>query len=88
MELQIISWRGKWQPTSIFLPGDRGAWKATVHGVARVRHDVATKLPPQIIFFLIIYFRINISIIMYMCVFICIFRKIRLFYKQKQTKQI
>ena len=27
-------------------PMDRGAWQATVHGVARVRHDSATK-PPQ-----------------------------------------
>ena len=24
-------------------PMDRGPWKATVHGVARVRHDLATK---------------------------------------------
>ena len=24
-------------------PMDRGAWWATVHGVARVRHDLATK---------------------------------------------
>ena len=24
---------------------DRGAWRATVHGVARVRHDLATKPP-------------------------------------------
>ena len=24
-------------------PMDRGAWGATVHGVARVRHDLATK---------------------------------------------
>ena len=24
---------------------DRGAWQATVHGIARVRHDLATKLP-------------------------------------------
>ena len=22
---------------------DRGAWRATVHGIARVRHDLATK---------------------------------------------
>ena len=30
---------------------DRGAWRATVHGVARARHDLATKLqpPPEII---------------------------------------
>ena len=26
-------------------PMDRGAWWATVHGVARVRHDLATKPP-------------------------------------------
>ena len=30
------SWRRKWQPTPVFLPGEshRGAWRATVHGVA------------------------------------------------------
>ena len=27
-------------------PMDRGAWQATVHGVARVRHDLAIKPPP------------------------------------------
>ena len=27
---------------------DRGAWQATVHGVARVDHDLATKQPPGI----------------------------------------
>ena len=27
-------------------PMDRRAWKATAHGVARVRHDLATKPPP------------------------------------------
>ena len=26
-------------------PMDRGAWKVTVHGVTRVRHDLATKPP-------------------------------------------
>ena len=27
---------------------DRGTWRATVHGVARVGHDLATELlPPQ-----------------------------------------
>ena len=38
--------RRKWQPTSVFLPGnpmDRGAWQAIVHGVTRVRHDLVTK---------------------------------------------
>ena len=27
-------------------PMDRGAWKATVHGVIKVRHNLATKPPP------------------------------------------
>ena len=27
-------------------PMDRGAWYATVHGVTRVRHDLAAKPPP------------------------------------------
>ena len=27
-------------------PMDRGAWRAIVHGVARVRHDIVTKPPP------------------------------------------
>ena len=26
---------------------NRGAWQATVHGVARVRHDLVTKPPPM-----------------------------------------
>ena len=26
----------------------RGAWKATVHGVTRVGHDLVTKLPPPV----------------------------------------
>ena len=25
---------------------DRGAWQAAVYRVARVRHDLATKIPP------------------------------------------
>ena len=28
-------------------PMDRGAWRATVHGVARVGHNLAIKLPPE-----------------------------------------
>ena len=27
-------------------PTDRGAWQATVHGITRVGHDLATKPPP------------------------------------------
>ena len=41
-----MPWRRKWQPTPVFLPGqsmDKGAWQATVHGVARVKYDLAIK---------------------------------------------
>ena len=43
-----ISWRRKWQPTPVSLPGKshRGAWRAAVHGVARVGHDWAPPPPP------------------------------------------
>ena len=34
---------------------DRGAWQATVHGVARVGHDLATKPPPIDINILVLY---------------------------------
>ena len=33
-----IPWRRTWQATPLFLPGEshgRGAWQATVHGVAK-----------------------------------------------------
>ena len=33
----ILGWRN---------PVDRGAWEATVHGVASVGHDLVTKPPP------------------------------------------
>ena len=28
-------------------PMDRGAWRATVHGITRVGHDLGTKPPPK-----------------------------------------
>ena len=28
---------------------DRGAWRATVHGVTRVGHDLVTKPPPKLL---------------------------------------
>ena len=31
-------------------PMDRGTWQATVHGVARVRHNLATKLKSKEVF--------------------------------------
>jgi len=39
MQDMQISWRREWQPIPIFLlgnPEDRGAWQATVHGVAKL----------------------------------------------------
>ena len=44
-----IPYGRKWKPTPVFLPResmDRGAWRATVHGVSRVGHDLVTKPPP------------------------------------------
>ena len=40
-----IPWRGAWQPTPVFLPGDLmdiGAWRATVHSVAQSDTTEAT----------------------------------------------
>ena len=33
-------------------PMDKGAWRATVHGVARVGHDLVTKPPPPLLSYL------------------------------------
>ena len=30
------------------IPWTEGAWQATIHGVARVRHDFANKSPPPL----------------------------------------
>ena len=45
-----ISWRKKWQPTQLFLPGksqDRGAWWATVHEATSVGQDLVATPPPS-----------------------------------------
>ena len=45
-----ILWRRNGNPlqySRLENPIDRGAWQATVHGIARVRHDFATKPPPR-----------------------------------------
>ena len=50
--LAPLIWRRKWQPTPVFLlenPMDRGTWRATVHGVARVGHNLVTKPPAPLI---------------------------------------
>ena len=41
-----IPWRRAWQPTPVFLPGKshgQRAWRATVCGLQRDRHDLVTK---------------------------------------------
>ena len=50
--VQFLGWENplekEMESTAIFLSGksmDRGAWWATVHGVARVGHNLAIKLP-------------------------------------------
>ena len=43
-----ISWRRKWQPTAVFLPGKSHGWRSLVgyHPWGhRVRHDLGTKSP-------------------------------------------
>ena len=49
-EVEKTSWRRKWQPTPVFLPGKshgQRSWQATVHGLARVGQDLATKQQQQ-----------------------------------------
>ena len=41
-----ILWIRKWQPSPVFSPGKshgQRAWRAIVHGVARVGHDLVNK---------------------------------------------
>ena len=43
-----IPWRRNWHPTQYSClgnPMDRRAWRTTIHGVTRVRHNLATKPP-------------------------------------------
>ena len=51
----ILSWKN---------PMDRGAWQATVDGVARVRHDLATK-PPSCIIKSYVHIYLSIYILLY-----------------------
>ena len=36
-------------------PMDKGTWQATVHGVARVRHNLMIKLPPSFLIYFIVF---------------------------------
>ena len=52
-------------------PMDRGAWQATVHGVARVRHDLAIKPPPpprSELYVLMYFLQLSASKILYDCI--------------------
>ena len=53
-QVRFLGWEGSLEKEmAVFLPRnpmDRGAWQATVHGVARVGHDLATKPPPKFSF--------------------------------------
>jgi len=57
-DLGLIPWLGRFpgegnsnplQYSCLENPMDRGAWQGTIHGVARVGHDLATKPPPSIL---------------------------------------
>ena len=39
---------------------DRGAWQTTVHGVARVGHDLVMKPPPSQVVYILIYYWLDI----------------------------
>ena len=46
LSVRKIPWRREGQPTPVFLPAElhgQTAWWATVHGLKRVGHDLATK---------------------------------------------
>ena len=48
-------------------PMNRGAWQATVHGVARVGHDLATKPPPAALNrgVILVFFRTTLRLTLY-----------------------
>ena len=52
-----IPWKRKWQPfqaiSCLGNPMDRGAWQATVHGVAKIGHSLGTKPPPPFPWYLV-----------------------------------
>ena len=46
--VEEIPWRRAWQLTPVFLPGvsmDRGAWRATIHGVTKNRTQLSVHTP-------------------------------------------
>ena len=49
---------------------DRGAWQATVHGLARVRHDLMTKPPPSNLIKLLSSFLITLFIVINLCLYV------------------
>ena len=50
----------------------RGAWRATVHGVARVGHDLATKQQQQNIY---IYTHTGTYMMVFVCIYKTLYRK-------------
>ena len=46
--------------SSLENPMDRGAWQTTVHGVARVGHDLGIKPPPSQAVYILIYYWLDI----------------------------
>ena len=78
-----VPWRRKWQPTPVFLPGEfhgqRSPAGYIVRGVARIRHDLATKpQPPHIYFFLTNFDRHFLNIYFHVCLMGLSFAVVRL----------
>ena len=68
--VEEIPWRRAWQLTPVFLPGvsmDRGAWRATIHGVTKnqTQLNVHTHTHTQYIYIYIYYMYIYIAISIY-----------------------
>ena len=63
--VEKIPWRGKWQPTPVFLPeksnGQMSLECYTVHGVIRVRHNWATNTLTNMECVLLIFFLISLN---------------------------
>ena len=59
----FMHWRRKWQPTPVFLSGEsqgRGAWRATVYGVAQSRTRLKWLSSSSSFYFEEIYHRENV----------------------------
>ena len=74
-----IPWRRKWQPTPYSClknPMDRGAWQATVHGVANsqtwLSYWAHCKTKLHRMFYILITMFVPCYLVKYMCILLCV----------------